>query len=186
MKSSIPPKKKVPALVDKSAKVVHLSKPEKVLESFTVVAIGASAGGLEAITQLLENLSPETGMAYIFVQHLSPDHKSLLTELLSKSTKMIVQDVENMDKMAPNNVYVIPYNKGIEVVNGHIKLIPRPKGKPSLKSIDVLFTSLAETHKENVIGIVLSGSASDGTQGLRVIKAAGGLTFAQDDSAKFS
>lgn len=186
MKSSIPPKKKVSGDVNKSAKVGHLSKPENVCESFTVVAIGASSGGLEAITQLLENLSPETGMAYIFVQHLSPDHKSRLTELLSKSTKMIVQDVENMDKIEPDNLYVIPYNRGIEVTDGHIKLIPRPKGKPSLKSIDVLFSSLAETHKENVIGIVLSGSASDGTQGLRDIKAAGGLTFAQDDSAKFS
>ena len=153
---------------------------------FTVVAIGASAGGLEAITQLLQNLSPTTGMAYIYVQHLSPDHKSMLTPILSKVTEMKVQDIDDMEKMEPNNFYIIPYNKEIEVVNGHIKLLPRLKNRTSNLSIDVLFSSLAETHKENVIGVVLSGSASDGTRGLKEIKLAGGITFAQDESAKFS
>ena len=99
---------------------------------------------------------------------------------------MKVQEIEEMEKMEPDNVYVIPYNKEIEVTDGHIKLIPRPKDKTSNLSIDVLFSSLAETHKENVIGIVLSGSASDGTRGLKEIKEAGGITFAQDDSAKFT
>ncbi|NDP26489.1 MAG: chemotaxis protein CheB [Flavobacterium sp.] len=151
---------------------------------FTVVAIGASAGGLEAITQLLKNLSPTTGMAFIYVQHLSPDHKSMLSSILSKTTQMQVQDIDDMEKMIPNNVYVIPYNKGIEVIDGHINLIPRSQGGPSI-SIDILFSSLAETHKENVIGVVLSGSAHDGTIGLRDIKLAGGITFAQDGSARF-
>jgi two-component system CheB/CheR fusion protein len=153
---------------------------------FPIVAIGASAGGLEAITKLLQNLSPNTGMAFIYVQHLSPDHKSMLTPLLSKVTSMKVQDIEDMDRMLPDNVYVIPYNKEIEVTDGHIKLIPRSQNKTSNLSIDVLFSSLAETHKENVVGIVLSGSANDGTRGLKEIKLAGGITFAQDDSAKFS
>jgi two-component system CheB/CheR fusion protein len=174
-------------------KSVKISKEKKksikknaVKGSFTVVAIGASAGGLEAITKLLQNLSPHTGMAFIYVQHLSPDHKSMLTSLLSKETEMKVNEVTDMEKMQPNNIYVIPYDKGIEVTNGHIKLIPRPKNKPTNLSIDVLFTSLAETHKENVIGIVLSGNGSDGTIGLKEIKFAGGITFAQDDSAKFN
>ncbi|MDX2072717.1 MAG: CheR family methyltransferase [Haliscomenobacter sp.] len=152
---------------------------------FPIVAIGASAGGLEAITSLLHNLSPTTGMAFIYVQHLSPDHKSLLTPILSKTTSMTVQDIEDMDKMLPDHVYVMPYNKDITVTDGHIKLIPRPQNKTSNLSIDVLFSSLAETHKENVVGVVLSGSASDGTRGLKEIKLAGGITFAQDDSAKF-
>ena len=151
---------------------------------FTIVAIGASAGGLEAITQLLKNVSPTTGMAFIYVQHLSPDHKSMLSSILSKTTQMQVQDIDDMEKMIPNNVYVIPHNKGIEVTDGHIKLIPRTKGGSAI-TIDILFSSLAETHKENVIGVVLSGSAHDGTLGLREIKQAGGITFAQDDSAKF-
>ena len=127
---------------------------------FTVVAVGASAGGLEAITQLLQNLSPTTGMAYIYVQHLSPDHKSMLTPILSKVTKMKVQDIDDMELMEPDNFYIIPHNKEIEVVDGHIKLLPRLKNRTSNLSIDVLFSSLAETHKENVIGIVLSGSAN--------------------------
>ena len=163
--------------------------PEKASDErhpFPVVAIGASAGGLEAVTQLLQNLSPNTGMAYIYVQHLSPNHESILVALLSKITKMKVQNIEGMEKMVPNNVYVIPYNRDIEVRDGHIGLIPRPKNKSSNLSIDVLFSSLAETHKENVIGIVLSGAASDGTRGLMEIKEAGGITFAQDDSAKFA
>ena len=158
----------------------------KPVRPFTVVAIGASAGGLEAITQLLENLPPTTGMAYIYVQHLSPDHKSMLTPILSKLTTMKVQDIDDMEKIEPNNFYIIPHNKQIEVVDGHIKLLPRLKNRISNLSIDVLFSSLAETHKENVIGIVLSGSANDGTRGLKEIKLAGGITFAQDESAKFS
>jgi len=167
-------------------KDLPLAKEEAFTNSFTVVAIGASAGGLEAVTQLLQNISPTTGMAFIYVQHLSPDHKSLLTPLLSKVTEMKVQDVDDMEKIKPNNVYVIPYNKEIEVTDGHIQLNPRSKNRSSNMSIDVLFASLAETHKENVIGIVLSGSANDGTHGLREIKEAGGITFAQDNSAKFA
>lgn len=159
---------------------------EKEANSFTVVAIGASAGGLEAVSLLLQNLDQDTGMAFIYVQHLSPDHESLLVPLLSKKTEMKVQDIDDMEKIVPNNVYVIPYNKEIEVIDGHIQLIPRPQNKSSNLSIDVLFSSLAETHKENVIGIILSGSASDGTRGLSEIKEAGGITFAQDDSAKFT
>ena len=152
---------------------------------FPVVAIGASAGGLEAMIELLNNLPPDTGMAFIYVQHLSPDHKSMLTEILSKRTKMKVQEIDDMDKIKPDNVFVIPYNKGIEVTDGHIKLIPRSASSTAI-SIDILFSSLAHAQKERVIGIVLSGSASDGTVGIKDIKHEGGLTFAQDDTAKFT
>lgn len=160
-------------------------KKEVKENTFPVVAIGASAGGLEAMMELLMNLPANTGMAFIYVQHLSPDHKSLLTEILSKKTKMKVQEIDDMDKIEPNNVFVIPYNKGIEVTDGHIKLIPRSEVGTAI-SIDILFTSLAQAQKERVIGIVLSGSASDGTLGIKDIKLEGGLTFAQDDSAKFT
>lgn len=151
---------------------------------FTVVSIGASAGGLEAFIQFLQNLKSDTGMAFIVVQHLSPDHKSMLSEILSRATSMMVQEIDDMEKIKPNNVYVIPSDKGIEVIDGHIKLIPRTKIGGAI-TIDVLFSSLAETHKENTIGIVLSGCANDGTKGLKDIKLAGGITFAQDDSAKY-
>jgi len=135
--------------------------------------------------ELLKYLPYDTGMAFIYVQHLSPDHKSMLTEILSKKTKMKVREIDEMDDIEPDNVFVIPYNKGIDVVDGHIKLIPRSESSASI-SIDTLFSSLARAHKERVIGIVLSGSASDGTLGLKDIKQEGGLTFAQDDSAKFT
>ncbi|MES2396282.1 MAG: chemotaxis protein CheB, partial [Bacteroidota bacterium] len=151
--------------------------------SFPIVAIGASLGGLEALKSLLKNLPSDTGMAYIYVQHLSPDHKSFLTSIVSKITKMKVQEIVDMAQMAPDNVYVIPYDKIIKVTDGHIQLLPRPKNS-STTSIDILFSSLAETHKENVIGVILSGNATDGTIGLEAIKNAGGITFAQDSSAQ--
>ena len=161
------------------------AKTEVKENSFPVVAIGASAGGLEAMMELLKYLPADTGMAFIYVQHLSPDHKSMLTEILTKKTSMIVQEIDDMDKIKPNNVFVIPYNKGIEVTDGHIKLIPRSESSAAI-SIDILFSSLAEAQKERVIGIILSGSASDGTAGMKTIKQEGGLTFAQDDTAKFT
>ena len=120
MKSNPLPKKLPLSVKDSAIPTVQKNDPvdiqeNKVKKTFTVVAIGASAGGLEAITELLQNLSPTTGMAFIYVQHLSPDHKSMLTSILSKKTAMQVQDIDDMEKMIPNNVYVIPYNKGIEV-----------------------------------------------------------------------
>ncbi|HMH33293.1 MAG TPA: chemotaxis protein CheB [Puia sp.] len=155
------------------------------LNHFPIIAIGASAGGLEAMMELLKHLPADTGMAFIYVQHLSPDHKSMLTEILSKKTKMKVQEIDDMDKIKPDNVFVIPYNKGIEVTDGHIKLTPRSESSAAI-SIDILFSSLAHAQKDRVIGIVLSGSASDGTIGIKAIKHEGGLTFAQDDTAKFT
>jgi two-component system, chemotaxis family, CheB/CheR fusion protein len=168
-----------------STKIKSPAKAEVKENSFPVVAIGASAGGLEAMMELLKYLPADTGMAFIYVQHLSPDHKSMLTEILSKKTSMTVQEIDDMDKIMPDNVFVIPYNKGIEVTDGHIKLIPRSESSAAI-SIDILFSSLAEAQKERVIGIILSGSASDGTLGMKAIKQEGGLTFAQDDTAKFT
>lgn len=152
-------------------------------KAFPVVAIGASAGGLEAFSSLLKHLPGNTGMAFIYVQHLSPDHRSLLTSILSKVTKMKVQEIDDMELIEPDNVYIIPPDKGIEVMDGHIKLLPRSKSITSV-SIDVLFSTLALTHKANVIGVILSGYGRDGTKGLQSIKEAGGVTFAQDDSAQ--
>ncbi len=155
-------------------------------KSFPIVAIGASAGGLEAITQLLQHLPADTGMAFVYVQHLSPDHKSILTALLAKATLMKVQEVQNGMQMVPNNLYIIPPDKEMSVEDGHINLTPRPKERVISLPINAFFCSLAENHKGGAIGIVLSGSAHDGTIGIRAIKEAGGLTFAQDDSAKFN
>jgi two-component system CheB/CheR fusion protein len=167
--------------IDKKKIVVR--KKGEIEKTFPIVAIGASAGGLEAVSLLLKYLPANTGMAYIYVQHLSPDHKSFLPDILSKITKMKVQEITDMEHMVANTVYVIPYNYGIKVTDGHIKLTPRLTGGAAM-SIDVLFSSLAETHQENVIGVILSGNAHDGTIGIKAIKEAGGLTFAQDVSAQ--
>jgi two-component system, chemotaxis family, CheB/CheR fusion protein len=160
------------------------SNKEPGKKSFPIVALGSSAGGLEAISVLLKFLPPDTGMAFIYVQHLSPDQKSLTTALLSKQTKMRVQEIGQMELIRVNNVYVIPNDKGIQVTNGHIKLISRERKTQSNLSADTLFISLAQTHTDEVIGIVLSGNANDGTLGLKAIKNEGGITFAQDHSAK--
>ncbi|HPH90505.1 MAG TPA: chemotaxis protein CheB [Ferruginibacter sp.] len=151
-----------------------------------IVAIGASAGGLEAITELLQNIVPGTGMVFIYIPHLSPDHKSLLTSLLAKTTPMKVQEVTDKILMKPDNLYIIPPDKDMTVLDGHIQLTARAKDHSVHLPIDTFFASLAEIHKENAIGVVLSGSANDGTRGLLAIKAAGGLTFAQNESAKFN
>lgn len=156
----------------------------KKLKNFPVVAIGASLGGLKAVSLLLKYLPPNTGMAYIYVQHLERDHKSMLTSILSKRTKMKVQEVENMEHMEPDNLYIIPSDKEIKVTNGHIQLLPRPKNTPGNLTIDVLFSSLALTHKKNVVGVLLSGNGNDGTAGINAIKRAGGVTIAQDRSAQ--
>ena len=169
----------------KKTVIVTKKKVEGKIKPSQIVAIGASAGGLEAITELLQHLSPKSGMTYLYIPHLSPDHKSILTTLLAKSTVMKVQEVTNGVKMEPNVFYIIPPDKEMTVVDGHVKLTPRSKKREVHLPIDTFFTSLAEIHKEDAIGIVLSGSASDGTKGLLAIKAAGGLTFAQDESAKF-
>lgn len=151
-----------------------------------IVAIGASAGGLEAITELLQNVAPNTGMVFIYIPHLSPDHKSLLTSLLAKTTAMKVQEVTDKILMKRDCFYIIPPDKEMKVLDGHIQLTARSKERVVHLPIDTFFSSLAEIYKENAIGVVLSGSANDGTRGLLTIKAAGGLTFAQDDSAKFN
>ncbi len=159
---------------------------EDLNSGFPIVAIGASAGGLEAFKELLRNLSPHMGMAFIYVQHLSPDHKSMLTSLLANATSMKVQEIKNKTLIVPDTVYIIPPDKELNVAGAHITLSPRPGGTKVHLPIDILFTSLAIAHREHVIGVILSGNASDGTAGMKAIKQEGGLTFAQDETAKFN
>ena len=154
-------------------------------KSYPIVGIGASAGGLEAVSELLTNLSPDTGMAYVYIQHLDPTHKSMLSDILQRTTKMKVLEARNLLKIQPNHVFIIPPNKDMAIIDGVLTLNPR-QPKPSIHmSVDKFFASLADKQKEGSIGIVLSGNAHDGTFGLKAIKLAGGLTFAQDETAKF-
>ena len=153
--------------------------------SFPVVGIGASAGGLEAVTRLLQHLPVDTGMTFVLVQHLDPVHESALTKLLSKATKMPVREVTNNTRVQPNQVNIIPPNTSLTIDEGVLKLHPRKKTDGMHRPIDHFFHSLAEDQHERAISVILSGTASDGTLGCEVIKAEGGITFAQDDSAKY-
>src|SRR6266849_2122647 len=154
--------------------------------SFPIVGVGASAGGLEAFTQLLKALGSGTEMAYVLVQHLDPSHKSALTELLAKATEMPVSQVTDATLVEPNHVYVIPPNVDMSIAQGILRLTPRTETLGRHMPIDRFLRSLAEDQGSNAIGIILSGTASDGTLGLAAIKAEGGITFTQDEkSAKF-
>ena len=148
-------------------------------ESFPVVGIGASAGGLEAFRRLLGALPNDTGMAYVLVQHLHPSHESILTELLSEATQMSVCEITGDVRVEPNRVYVIPPSKGLLFVDGWLKLPPRSPPGATHMPIDAFFQSLAAAQGSRAIGVVLSGMGSDGTLGLRAIEGEGGIAFAQ-------
>jgi two-component system, chemotaxis family, CheB/CheR fusion protein len=148
-------------------------------EIFPIVGMGASAGGLEAFRELLSHLPTDTGMAFVIIQHLSPHQKSLLTEILSRSTSMPVVEVEHGMIVEPNHVYVIPPNAMMSISQGVLQLSPRVKTHGLSMTVDAFFVSLAEERGNKAIGVVLSGGDSDGTHGLETIKAAGGITFAQ-------
>ena len=151
-----------------------------------VVGIGASAGGLEAFRELLEALPNDTGMAFVLVSHLSKTYKSMLSELLSKATRMPVAEARGQTPLLPNHIYVIPPNTTLAMEDGSLVTQPiRYENRHGLV-IDAFFRSLAEHRKSQAIGVVLSGTGTDGTLGLAAIKAEGGIAFAQDQqSAKF-
>jgi two-component system, chemotaxis family, CheB/CheR fusion protein len=150
---------------------------------FSIVGIGASAGGLEALRQLLQALPPDTGLGFVIVQHLAPAHPSALAEILSRATAMPVLEVHDEPRVEPNHVYVIPPARTMTIAQGALHLLAREKHGPP-RPIDQFFESLAEEQAHQAIGVVLSGSATDGTLGLETIKAAGGITLAQDETAQ--
>jgi len=151
----------------------------------TVVGIGASAGGFEAFGELLNALPNDTGMAFVLVQHLDPHHTSALAGLLGHRTKLPVIEVSQGTVVLPNRIYVIPPNANMTIARGVLSLTPRPEAGERYMPIDLFLRSLAQDQKSNAIGVILSGAATDGTLGLKAIKSEGGITFAQDESAKF-
>ena len=154
---------------------------------FPVVGIGASAGGLEAFTQLLSDLPPDSGMAFVLIQHLDPQHDSLLAEALSRATTMPVVQISDGMTVERDHVYVMPPDADAAIVHGALTLLPRSSDprQPHLP-VDFFFRSLAAELGDQAIGVVLSGTASDGTAGLRAIKAEDGIALVQDPaSARF-
>jgi two-component system CheB/CheR fusion protein len=152
---------------------------------FPVVGIGASAGGLEAVKSFLKALPAKSGMAFVFVQHLSPEHESVLPELLQKVAPFPVQQITDNVHLEQDHLYIIPENKVVTAVDGALRLAPIDKGNSKTKTntIDLFFSSLGVVHQSYAIGVVLSGALNDGTLGLQVIKSYGGLTFAQDEES---
>ena len=145
-----------------------------------VAGIGASAGGLEAFSQFLRALPANPGLAIVFVQHLAPHHKSALVSLLSSVTHLpVLQPLENV-RLKSDHVYVIPPNRGLAIEDGTLVIHPRPTDRTQYSPIDTFFQSLAQAQGPDAIGVILSGTGSDGVEGVHAIKAAGGIVLVQD------
>jgi len=157
---------------------IRVDPQDYVSPPFLVAAVGASAGGLEALSTLLRPFPRDAPLAVVVAQHLSRTHESQLAEILATRTALLVHTATDGMQVLSGHVYVISPDTHMTVVDGHLRVRPRPKGNFSLQ-IDALFGSLAEFYGNKAVGVVLSGALSDGAEGLRAISAAGGVTFAQ-------
>ena len=151
--------------------------------SFTVVGIGASAGGLEAFAALLGALPANPGAAFVLIQHLDPKHESMLTEILSRATTMPVMEAKEGTKVKVDHVYVIPPNANLAIERKTLRVKPRTFTRGQHMPVDIFLRALAEDQKNKAIGVILSGTASDGVLGMKAIKAEGGITFAQEEKS---
>ena len=154
--------------------------PKAAAADFPIVGIGASAGGLEAFEQFFRACPADTGIAFVLVPHLDPGHESLLAEILQRTTTMPVVQVLDQARVEPDRVYVIPPNRAMSILNRVVQLSMPDLARGQRMPIDVFLRSLAEDQAEKAIGIVLSGTATDGTLGLRAILGAGGICMVQE------
>jgi two-component system CheB/CheR fusion protein len=174
---------KTPESIPKNHSLTLL-QPSAIKEasSLKIVGIGASAGGLEAFEEFFRHMPPDSGMSFVLVQHLDPSHTSLLTDILQRSTPMPVVEVQDQIPVAPNTVYVIPPNRDMEIFHGKLLLsipnVPRGQRLP----IDAFLRTLAEDQQENAVGVIFSGTGTDGTLGCRAILGMGGVTIVQKPS----
>src|SRR5580658_3563375 len=153
---------------------------------FVIAALGASAGGLEPLETFFKHMPADAGIAFVIVQHLAPDHPTALPQLLGRHTGMPVEQAEDNTPVIPNRVYVIPPNATLTIEEGTLRVAPPAEARGSRTPIDGFFSSLAEDRGEHAVCIMLSGTGTDGTLGLRAIKEYGGMAMAQTlDSAKY-
>ena len=170
-----------PAMTDRAPPTDRAARP------FAIVAIGASAGGLEALEAFLGHVPDRSGMAFIVIQHLDPTRKGMMPELLQRATAMPVVQARNRMKVKPDSVYVIPPNRDLSILHGTLYLLEPVAPRGLHLPIDIFFRALADDWRENAICVILSGMGSDGTLGLHAIKENGGLILAQDPAtAKFT
>ncbi len=166
----------------RSAPIVKI-KTSKSISDFPIVGIGASAGGLEALEQFFGKMPIDTGMAFVIIQHLAPDYVEIMPEILQRITKMKVQQASDALTVEPNNLYVIPPNKSMTILNGALHLFHPTEIRGLRLPIDVFFRSLAEDQHERAIGIILSGMGSDGSLGLKEIQNNNGVILVQDPNS---
>ena len=151
-----------------------------------VVGIGASAGGLETLEVFFRNMVPDSGVAFVIIQHLSPNHKSIMASLLTKDTEMVVREIKDGTSLESNCVYLNPPNKNVAVFNQVLHLMAPVKSSTINMPIDYFFQSLSEDVNERAIAIIVSGTATDGTVGIKAIKGEGGMVMVQDpETAKY-
>src|SRR5262245_22271735 len=154
--------------------------------NFPVVGVGASAGGLEALERFLSQMPTDTGMAFVLVTHLAPSHVSMLPELLKRQTKIEVVQAEDRMKIQGNRIHVIPPNTDMAIMNGALLLSAPTEARGLRLPVDHFFRSLAQDQKERAICVILSGNGTDGTLGLKAIKAECGMAMVQElSSAKY-
>ncbi|MEM6329334.1 MAG: chemotaxis protein CheB, partial [Planctomycetota bacterium] len=176
----------VPTDTPQDAEQLEATPPSAKQPGFHVVGIGASAGGLDAIERLFDNMPADTGMAFVIVQHLSPDFKSLMEELLARHTSMIIHRVEDGMALEPNHIYLIPPKKNMVLSEGKLLLTDQESDGALNLPIDIFFRSLAQDAARRAVAIILSGTGSDGSRGIQEVHNVGGLVLAQDlDSAGF-
>lgn len=169
---------------DRQAQPVDLEQPPRL--SFPVVGIGASAGGLEAFTELFKAMPADSGMAFVLIQHLPPDRESMVAEILQRHTAMVVSQVEDGMVIEPNKVYVIRPGHTLTIRDGRLHLGDRLEKPRHSRPVDDFFKSLAEEQRERAICLIMSGMGSNGSAGAQAIKAVGGLCIAQDpETAQF-
>jgi two-component system CheB/CheR fusion protein len=154
----------------------ELKHPAK---GFPIIGMGASAGGLDALEKFFKNMPPDSGAAFVIISHLSPDQKSLMPEILQKHTKMLIYQIEEGMNIKPNHIYVIPPNQDAVLKDGTLHLIAPYISKGIRHPIDVFFRSLADAQAEKAICVILSGTGTEGTLGLKAVKAEGGIVIAQ-------
>jgi two-component system CheB/CheR fusion protein len=180
-------KKKKPSPVKKiSAKKSKADKKSDKDVNFPIVGIGASAGGLETLNAFFSIMPSDSNMAFVIIQHLSPKHKSIMASLMEKHTRMTVSQIEDGTKLEPNHVYLNPPGKNVSIFKRRLHLLDIVKSSAINMPVDFFFRSLSEDQSDNAIGIILSGTASDGTMGIKAIKGEGGMVMVQQpDTAKY-
>ena len=168
-------------LVAPESEVPHTAEQKANGSSHLIVGIGASAGGLEAFRTFFEHMPADSGMAFVLVQHLAPDHKSMLAEILAKTTAMAVAEAVDGAEVAPNHVFVIPPDATLSIADGRLVVVKPAPPREHRRPIDTFLFSLAKDQGEHAVCVILSGTGSDGSLGLASIKEHGGLTIAQAD-----